>query len=71
MKENIFKIIGKENPMLGKIDDWICQTAEKAASEGDGKRWTKKSRTAICRWVLRSLVYGELKSRVLDVIQRN
>ena len=59
------KLLGKENPTLEEIDDWICRSAEKISSEGDGKRWTKEGRTAICRWVLRTLVYGNLKVRVL------
>lgn len=67
---SIKEIFGKENPTLEEIDDWICKTAQKAASEGDGKRWTKESRTAICRWVLRSLVYGELKPQVLETLKK-
>ena len=51
----IKELIGKENPTLEEIDDWICQLAEK---------------TAINRWVLRSLVYGDLKVRVLKEIKR-
>lgn len=54
---------------LKEIDDWICHTAEKAASEGGGKRWKKESRTAICRWVLRTLVYGEFKIEALKTIK--
>lgn len=50
---------------IEEIDAVICLAAEKSASQGDGKRWTKESRTAIYRWVLRTLIYGELKEQVL------
>lgn len=66
----IKELIGKENPTLEEVDDLICELAKKVASAGDGKRWTKKSRTAICRWVLRTLIYGELKVDVLKEIKR-
>ena len=66
--KTIFECIGKENPTLQEIDDWICKLAQESSSVGDGKRWTKESRTAICRWVLRSLVYGELKMDVLKYL---
>lgn len=69
MKE-IEELIGKKSPTLEDIDDWICRTAEHAASEGDGKRWNKESRTAICRWVLRTLVYGEMKVEVLRSLNK-
>lgn len=62
-------IIGNESPTLEEIDAWICRTSEKVSSEGDGKRWTKESRTAICRWVLRTLIYGELKVDVLKALK--
>jgi len=70
--KSIKELIGKENPTLEEIDEWICKVAEKSASDdGDGKRWDKKSRTAICRWVLRSLIYGELKYQVLETLERS
>ena len=71
--KTIQKLIGKDNPTLEEIDDWICKTAEKISSEGYGsydKKWTKEGRTSICRWVLRTLIYGELKERVLKTINK-
>ena len=62
-------LVGKKKPSLEEIDAWICQLAEKTSSEGDGKRWTKESRTAINRWVLRSLIYGKLKIDVLKALK--
>mgnify|MGYP001585345103 CR=1 FL=1 len=64
-------IAGKENPTLEEIDAWICQSAEKISSNGDGKKWTKEGRTAICRWVLRTLIYGKLKVDVLEAISKD
>ncbi len=67
--KTIKELIGKKTPTLKEIDDWICGLAEKTSSEGDGKRWTKEGRTAINRWVLRTLIYGELKVDVLKALK--
>ena len=69
-QKSIKELIGKENPSLEEIDDWICRLAEKTSSKGDGKRWTKEKRTIINRWVLRTLIYGKLKVPVLKAIRK-
>lgn len=62
------EMFGKEDPTLEEIDAWICATAEKVAmTPAIGSR-TREDRVAICRWVLRSLIYGDMKIDVLKAI---
>ena len=66
--KSIKDLFGKEDPTLEEIDAWICDLAEKvAATPGYGSS-TREDRIAICRWVLRSLIYGDMKIDVLKSI---